>query len=283
MGTDTQMTATDWRFDAAQGDEAAAFFAEHGFVGFDGLLDAGDVARLRSAYEECLADGRIRALEHGMIVENDAIYLHDAFREYVQEPRIVALAARMLGDVPIELQHCKIAQRTLEDSGEGALGFHQDFPYFPHTNFDLIAVLMHLDDEEVDSGPVHMFPGTHHAGPLSHVRPDGSFAYEATEGVPPQGDGVLLTGPAGTVTMHHGNVLHGSAPKRNRTFRRILIPQYRAQDAVQLAGVLWRCTGHQVMERSEPRFARLTDGTRIEMRGNGGRLYDRAGQLAPEG
>jgi phytanoyl-CoA hydroxylase len=280
MGTDT---ALSWRFSATDLDAAAAFFDEHGFVAFDDLLDDDDVRRLRDAYAECVAAGRIAQRDHGMVVENDAIYLHPVFREYVESPRIVAAARAALGGVPVELQHCKIAQRTLEDSGEGALDWHQDYPFFPHTNYDLVAVLLHLDEETVESGPVHVIPGSHKRGPVSHVDPEtGEFAYRiTTDDAPPSEPGVLLTGRAGQVTLHHGLTIHGSAPKTNRTPRRILIPQYRAQDAIQLAGVLWRCTGHQVMERVEPRVARLVDGTTIELRGNGGRLYDREGQLAP--
>jgi phytanoyl-CoA hydroxylase len=279
MGTDTTLS---WRFAADDLDGAAAHFAEHGFAAIDDLLDDDDVARLRDAYAEAAAAGAITPREHGMIVENDAIYVHDTFREYVESPRIVAAARAMLGGIPIELQHAKIAQRTLEDQGEGALDWHQDFPFFPHSNYDLVAVLMHIDEETVESGPVMVVPGSHHGGPLSHVGPDGEFAYEiTTDDVPPAEPPVLLTGRAGQVTLHHGNLIHGSARKTNRTPRRILIPEYRAQDAVQLAGVMWRCTGHQVMERVEPRTARLVDGTVIALRGNGGRLYDTAGQLAP--
>jgi ectoine hydroxylase-related dioxygenase (phytanoyl-CoA dioxygenase family) len=279
MGTDTTLS---FRHSAADLDSAAAFFAEHGFVAFDDLLGDGDVARLRDAYDECVRDGTITQREHGMVVENDAIHLHPTFREYVEAPRIVEAARAMLGGVPIELQHCKIAQRTLEDSGEGALDWHQDYPFFPHSNYDLVAVLMHIDEETVASGPVQVVPGSHHGGPLSHVGADGAFSYEiTTDDVPPAEPPVLLTGRAGQVTMHHGCLVHGSARKTNRVPRRILIPQYRAQDAVQLAGVMWRCTGHQVMERVEPRTARLVDGTIVELRGNGGRLYDQVGQLAP--
>jgi ectoine hydroxylase-related dioxygenase (phytanoyl-CoA dioxygenase family) len=279
MGTDTTLS---FRFRAADRDAAAAFFDEHGFVAFDDLLGDRDVERLRDAYDDCMRDGTITQREHGMVVENDVVYLHPTFREYVEAPRIVETARAMLGGVPIELQHAKIAQRTLEDQGEGALDWHQDFPFFPHTNYDLVAVLMHLDEETIESGPVQVVPGSHRRGPLSHVGADGEFAYAiTTDDVPPAQPPVLLPGRAGQVTMHHGCTVHGSAPKTNRVSRRILIPQYRAQDAVQLAGVMWRCTGHQVMERVEPRTARLVDGTVVELRGNGGRLFDREGQLAP--
>lgn len=194
MGTDTTL---NHRFAAADLAAAAAFFDEHGFVALDGLVGDDELAGLHAAYDECVADGRITRREHGMVVENDVVYLHDAFRAIIESPRIVAAARAMLGGVPIELQHSKIAQRTLEDDGEGALEWHQDFPFFPHTNYDLVALIVHLDDEPVESGPVHVIPGSHRRGPLSHVRADGSFAYEITTDIELRGNDGRLFDRAG--------------------------------------------------------------------------------------
>ena len=281
MRGDPQMSS-EWQFGAGDLADAAAFFDRNGYVGFPDLLGDADLARLRNAYQACAADGRIPAMDHGMVVANDVILMDPVFQDLMSAPRIVEAASAMLGGVAVELQHSKVTQRTLEDSGEGALEWHQDFPFFPHSNYDLIAVLMHLDDEEVASGPIQVVPGSHRLGPRSHVGADGAFAYQITdEPLPGPGEPVLLHGPAGQITMHHCLTVHGSAPKTNRNPRRYVIPQYRAQDSVQLAGVLWECTGMQVAQRAEPRFARFPDGTRVELRGGEGRLYDRAGQLAP--
>lgn len=272
----------DWRFAAADQDRAARFFSEQGFVAFSDLVGADELGRLRDAYDECVADGRIRRLDHGMVVENDVVLKHEAFAAIIDSDALVGAARALLGGVAVELQHSKITQRTLEDSGEGVLEWHQDFPFFPHTNYDLIAVLVHLDDEDDATGPIQVLPGSHLAGPRTHVGPNGEFAYRLTEPVDDLEAPVLLSGPAGQVTVHHCNTVHGSAPKTDRNQRRYVIPQYRAQDNVQLAGVVWECTGRQVMERESPRFARMVDGTRVELRGAEGRLYDRAGQLAAD-
>ena len=143
--------------------------------------------------------------------------------------------------------------------------------------------LIHLDDEEMDAGPLKCVPGSHRWGVVSHLNPDGKFAYQATgrkdlNELP----GVYLCGKAGMVTFHHCLTMHHSAPKKRAGHRRFVIFQYRAHDAKQLAGVIWKCHGMQVEDRPPgPSVARFADGSTVELRGMGGRLFDVAGQLAP--
>ena len=117
---------------------------------------------------------------------------------------------------------------------------------------------------------------------MSHVR-DGKFSYECSarddlDRLP----SVVLCCPAGTITFHHCLALHASDPKTRQEPRRLLVFQYRAKDAIQLAGVVWKSSGYQV-EDGEPsaRMARFPDGSTVELRGIGGRLYDIAGSLRP--
>jgi hypothetical protein len=91
----------------------------------------------------------------------------------------------------------------------------------------------------------------------------------------------LVTGPAGFVSFHHCLTLHTSNPKLRSGHRRLIVLQYRAVDAVQLAGVIWRCNGMQLEEENGAPRARFPDGTSVEMRGHGGRLFDVSGKLAP--
>ena len=39
----------------------------------------------------------------------------------------------------------------INDKGSGLINWHQDYPFFPHTNFDLLAFGIHLDDEDENS------------------------------------------------------------------------------------------------------------------------------------
>jgi len=75
--------------------------------------------------------------------------------------------------------------------------------------------------------------------------------------------------------------LHRSSPMLKLGNRRILFFQYRASDAVQLAGVIWKSTGYQVCENAGlgSRMARFPDGQMVELRGQTGRLIDRGNKL----
>lgn len=87
---------------------------------------------------------------------------------------------------------------------------------------------------------------------------------------------------AGDVTIHHCLLLHFSNQKKNNKQRRLLVYQYRAPDNIQLAGVLWKCTGLEIKSGKYKGFARFNDGARVELRGKSGRLYDKFGKLAPD-
>ena len=272
-----------WTFAPEQIDEAHAYFEENGFVGFRDLLPAGLLQRLRAGVEQAVAEGRLTVGEAEMANNNDCVFAHPAIDEAVRHPLIVQAAERLIGQ-PIELQHSKFNAKPVNDLGGGEVRWHQDYPFYPHSNFDLISCGIHLDDEDEDAGPLRMINGSHNWGPQSHVREDGSFAYECTgrddlDRCP----STLLMAPAGTLSFHHALTMHTSAPKRRPGHRRVVIFQYRAMDAVQLAGAVWRCHGMQVADREPgPRYARFTDGRRVELRGMGGRLLDLTGQFAPD-
>lgn len=256
------------------------FYDENGFLSFPDLLEADEIERLRAAFDECVADGRIRVDAEEIVNTNDAILLHPAFEGFCRDPRVIAVATALLGP-DVELQHSKFINKPGQDTGKGEIKWHQDFPFFPHTNTDLLALAVHLDEEDETSGSVVVIPGSHTWGVLSHVR-DGEFVYECTAPVDydahPQ---KLLTGPAGHVTVHHGLILHASARKTATRPRRVMYLQMRPVDAIQLSGVIWRCTGTLLSGRRTG-LARFPDGSTLENRGVNGRLFDQFGLLAPD-
>ena len=52
--------------------------------------------------------------------------------------------------------------------------WHQDFAYFPHTNTDLVAVMVLLDDSTPSNGCMQVVRGSHKLGLLNHMQ-DGFF------------------------------------------------------------------------------------------------------------
>lgn len=262
--------------------KAKAFFKENGFAVFEEVLINEDIDNFLKAYNECIKEGKIKWKEDVAYESiNDAIFLHPVFEKYVKDKRLVKIAETLLG-TEIELQHSKINDKPrLKKEGETkeAVEWHQDFPFFPHTNFDMLALTVHFDDEDEDSGALRMIPKSH-KNLLSHCE-NREFIYKCTKKID-DSKAETLTGKKGMITVHHGLTLHASAPRNKGEHRRTLVYQYRARDAIQIAGVIWKCYGYQVKEYKTPRMARLEGGIKFEIRGDKGRIYDPFDKLAPD-
>jgi ectoine hydroxylase-related dioxygenase (phytanoyl-CoA dioxygenase family) len=264
-------------------DAVRRFHDDNGFVSLADVLTPAEFTGLRAAVDAAMADGRLKVSDAELASNNDVVYLDPAFEALARHERIVAVARRLIGH-PIELQHAKFNAKPPTASAVGEVAWHQDYPFYPHTNFDLVSCTIHFDDEDEDAGPVRFMPGSHRRGPLSHLDEDGRFAYEIR--APEALDAAKATpviGLAGFVSFHHALTVHMSQPKRRPGHRRLIVLQYRATDAVQLAGVVWRCNGMQVEDGPAlPRKARFTDGAVVDLRGVGGRLFDVSGKFAPD-
>src|SRR3954465_8250465 len=93
--------------------------------------------------------------------------------------------------------------------------WHQDWAFYPHTNDDILAIGVLLDDTSEANGPLLCTPGTHLGPVWSHHGSDGRFCGSID---PAEIEGeiarpVPLTGRAGSVSFHPAPTLHSSAEK----------------------------------------------------------------------
>ncbi len=157
-------------------------------------------------------------------------HLHsDFFKAFVGEPRIMDLLDPLMPS-GIRLHNTKI---NMKDPGHGeSIEWHQDWAFYPHTNDDVLAIGIYLDDCTLENGPMKVLPGSH-KGPVYDHHCNGYFCgamdpdacgLDFSEAVP-------LTGPAGTLTIHHARLIHGSAYNRSSRPRRFLLQAYAAVDA----------------------------------------------------
>lgn len=168
------------------------------------------------------AQPRVRRIKQPHIVD-------PAYGDLVRHPRILAVLRDLWGPA-IRFDTAKL---NLKSAGYGAaVEWHQDWAFYPHTNDDLAAVGVMLDDIDGDNGPMQVVPGSH-KGPVFDHHADGVFcgAIDArTPGLRLQ-DARACTGGAGAITIHHVRAVHGSAPNRSGRPRRFLLLQYRCADA----------------------------------------------------
>jgi phytanoyl-CoA hydroxylase len=162
-------------------------------------------------------------------------HLHDpAYAALVNHPKIVAVLQDLWGpDIRFDT-----AKLNMKSAGYGAaVEWHQDWAFYPHTNDDLAAVGVMMDDMEPANGPLLIIPGSH-KGPVHDHHAEGRFcgAMDPTKGDIDYSKAVALTGKAGSITVHHVRAIHGSAPNTSNKERRLLLFQFRAADAWPLLG-----------------------------------------------
>jgi len=126
---------------------------------------------------------------------------------------------------------------TKAPGGGAAVEWHQDWAFYPHTNDDLLAVGLFLEDVELENGPLMAIPGTHKGPVLSH-HSNGVFSGAINPDDPlfRPDKAVTLTGKAGSMSVHHARTLHGSAPNRSDRPRKILFFEVASADAWPILG-----------------------------------------------
>jgi len=136
----------------------------------------------------------------------------DFMRKLMYSDHILAPARDLIGP-NLRLHTSKL---NMKSAGYGAaVEWHQDYAFYPHTNDDILAIGVIIDDMESENGPLMVYPGSH-KGPVYDHHVDGTFAgafIPERVGLNPK-DAVELTGPAGSISIHHGRMVHGSSLTR---------------------------------------------------------------------
>jgi len=230
-------------------DRIAQFWAD-GYLFLDAAMSPGQLAATRADFEtwreasrsqtepfgETL-DGRPRFdLEPGHSADRPALRrvaspleISEAFLDVMRTSSAVDAVAQLIGP-NVEFNNCKINSKL--PGAATQVKFHQDFPFQPHTNDDLIAVLFFLDEVTAENGPLEVVPGSHR-GPLFDHWHDGVFTGALAADVVDQhcSQTTPVFGAAGSACLMHTRLLHGSGPNRSSTPRTLFISEYRSEDS----------------------------------------------------
>ncbi|MGH7050304.1 MAG: phytanoyl-CoA dioxygenase family protein [Acetobacteraceae bacterium] len=156
--------------------------------------------------------------------------LHKLFDEVVHMPEVIRVLQALLGP-DIRLHGSKLNMKSAQYGSP--VEWHQDWAFYPHTNDELLAIGVMLDDMALDNGPLLVVPGTHQGPVWNHHGEDGRFCgsidpeqirEEIAHAVP-------LTGRAGSMSFHHVRALHGSALNTSDRPRNLLLYEVAAADA----------------------------------------------------
>ncbi len=224
-------------------------YRELGYLVVPDVFDAGLLAEIRRTVDAIIADAG-KVTTHTDVYDLEESHTQQAprvrriktphkhfpfFAELTRNPRITSILAQLIGE-NIRLHGAKL---NMKSAGYGAaVEWHQDWAFYPHTNDDVLATGLYLDDCDMANGPLLVVPGTqkgpvydHHAGGYFV----GAMAPEI-EGLD-YAEAVPLTGKAGSMTIHHARLVHGSALNTSSKPRRLLLHEYTAADAWPLMGV----------------------------------------------
>lgn len=244
-------------------EDQVAFYNRHGYLILENVLSAADLQELQTATDG-LRDERARIAGDDTIAAiMDFALLDDAFMRAAHHPLMLAAVTQLIGE-NLRLQHCKLNWKP-PAKGAGEVDWHQDFPFLPHTNYDLLACMILMDDSSPENGCMRVIPGSQLRGPVDHFSSDGKFARHCTDRADyaddlARGNVVDLVAPAGSITIHHCNIIHASYPNYSDTPRRGLIYQIAAGDSVQLGGQLYKVWPIW-LQGEDPLRARMEDGT----------------------
>lgn len=208
--------------------EQKAFYAEQGYVHLMGLLTPGEAADYRTrihalAERQGETDATWDSVKDGTSIQHshDIHFRDAAFTRLLVDERITGIARDAIGSPNVQLHHNKMFIKPPEKGSPFPM--HQDYPYFPHRDHSMIALILHFDDAPVERGCLCVYPGTHKLGPLPAVGSD----HHLDEAKYPIAGATPLPAKAGDAILTHYLLVHGSGINVSDQPRTTLLIQLR--------------------------------------------------------
>ena len=225
-------------------------YERDGYLVVEDVLADQQVAALRQvaddwvqASREVEVNGDVFDLEPGHShdhpqvrrIKNPAA-VNEAYDSVMRSAAVLDIVAQLLGP-DIRYQSTKL---NMKSAGVGSpVEWHQDWAFYPHTNDDVLAVGVVIDDMNVDNGCLLAVPGSH-KGPVLDHHVNGHFVGSVDPTLVDVSSCVPLEAQAGSITIHHARTLHGSAPNTSGRPRRLFLVEYIRGDAWPLLGITWQ-------------------------------------------
>lgn len=235
--------------------EQIARYEETGYLVLENQIPAGWIDKIRAEITRFEAEAATMTASNARLDLEDSHTpdtprlrrvklphtISDVVRELMYSDHVLAPARDLIGP-DLRLHTTKL---NMKSAGYGAaVEWHQDYAFYPHTNDDILAIGVLIDDMAPENGPLMVYPGSH-KGPVYDHHVDGVFAgamLPEENGLNAR-DAVQLMGPAGSVSIHHGRIVHGSALNTSDRARRILFYEMMAADAFPIVGSMTRWDG----------------------------------------
>ena len=227
-------------------------YREQGYLVDENVMSLEEVATLQQEFDSWVEESRTHSAPWGVTqdgrsrfdIEDDHRPDHPSLRRVVSpteisevfkrtalESRIAQIAGQLVGSSGARFHHSKINSKLPHTATQ--VKWHQDFPFTPHSNDDLVTTLLMVSEVTPANGPLNVIPGSHKGPLFSHWQNDrftGSVDDSVIEEQCQQP--VACYGTPGSVCFMHTRLLHASSPNNTELPRTLFISVYAAEDAL---------------------------------------------------
>lgn len=247
-------------------------YHERGFIAVEGVLPDAQVTELQAVTDDFIERSRA-VTEHTDVFDLEPDHtpdapklrrlkephlVHDAYDRVLRDDGIVEMASQLLGTYAVRTHGTKLNMKSGEFGSP--VHWHQDWAFYPHTNDDVLAVGVAIDDMTQENGCLLAIPGSHR-GPILDHNQDGAFVGAVTDLSFDPNDAEPIEVAGGGVSIHHVRTLHGSLNNTSEASRRLLLLMYCAGDAYPI----WIAGGQMDWDQYRATFVRGDASNEVRM------------------
>ena len=226
-------------------------FAEQGYLLVENAVTGEQLDALRRQFAEWVDESKSHSEAYGETIDgrarfdlepghsaaspalrriNSPVDISQSYFEVMSDSGVSDCVAELIGP-NIKYHHSKVNSKL--PGAKTAVKWHQDFPFTPHSNDDLITALLMVDEVTEENGPLQILPGSH-KGQIHDLWHDGVFTGSVSDEVTANcvANAKSCIGPAGSVCLMHTRLLHGSSANHSDRPRTLFIAVYSAEDAL---------------------------------------------------
>ena len=241
-------------------------YFQQGFVVAPNALSQDWLQRMREAYLAAVERSRSLAksnewfsLQADHSQDNPRIHriekLADQapiFWDIVGASDLAALAADIVGP---DVIYRDSMINVKSPGGGGSVAWHQDLPFYPHTNTSTIQILIALYDVPMEQGPLTVISGSHRGRIYEHYDEAGNWSGKISPAdcdLLDMNNAVTLPCQAGDAIILHPLTVHSSGSNNSERNRPYLIHGMSAADSISYTAMTWGNSHSGELVRGKP-------------------------------
>ena len=217
-------------------DDDVAFYAEHGWIVVEDVIDPSDLVELQARCDEIIEhrdtmafdwaweEGTERDERPFKILQSSPTLFWPELKTASFRLWAVSFASALVGQ-PLEFWYDQFLAKS--PGHDAVTHWHQDEGYWGR-NLDErgITCWMPFHDVDATNGCMHFIDGGHRDGVLEHYQPDG-IQSDLLRCDPDESRTVACPIRLGSVTFHHSKTPHMTTANQRDTWRRALTQHFR--------------------------------------------------------